>query len=193
MKLLEPDIHPPYRVIYLDIPWTYTDKKTGGSHTSGAASKYKTLSLTELQQLPIRDLCYSDAVLAMWATVPFGRDPYDLIKHWGFVYKTAFFWIKTGKLGMGHYFRGQVEPLLFATCGKVSPFRMRSQRNYKELPALAHSAKPAWFRTLVEDATFDLPGKRLEMFARERAAGWDATGLEVDGFDIRNLPKLLTA
>jgi N6-adenosine-specific RNA methylase IME4 len=184
-------IFPPYSVLYVDIPWAYTNVKTGGSHTSGSRAKYRTLSLSELRTLPIPELCRSNAVIAMWATVPFGGDPYDLLKAWGFTFKTAFFWIKTGRLGMGHYFRGQVEPLLFATRGKVAPFRLNTQRNYKELPTIAHSTKPEWFRTLVEDATFDLPGKRLELFARERAPGWDATGLELDGFDIRNLRKLL--
>jgi N6-adenosine-specific RNA methylase IME4 len=133
-------------------------------------------------------LALPNAVLALWATVPLGDEPFILMREWGFTFKTTFFWIKTGRLGMGHYFRGDVEMLLFGTRGKVRPFRMRSQRNYHMHPTLKqHSAKPAWFRTLIEESTFDVSGKRLELFARERAAGWDATGLELDGFDIRKL------
>ena len=187
MQLIKPTIYPPYSVLYVDVPWEYTNKKTGGSHRSGAQSKYNTLSFKELSDIPMAALCHPNAVMASWGTVPFGKDPYVLMEAWGFTYKTAFFWIKTGRLGMGHYFRGDVEVLLFGVRGKVKPFRLNTQRNYHLHPALGHSAKPAWFRTLVEDATFELPGKRLEMFARERAPGWDATGLEVDGFDIRKL------
>lgn len=214
MQLILPTIYPPYSVLYVDCPWRYENKNTGGNlkrvaeatargdhrtarrwrtGASGAENKYRTLSLGEIKKIPIPDLCAPNAVLALWATVPLGDDPYSVIRAWGFTFKTAFFWIKTGKLGMGHYFRGNVEPLLFATRGKVSPFRLNRQRNYKELPPLKHSAKPAWFRELVEDSTFDVSGKRLEIFARERVAGWDATGLEVDGFDIRRLGKVLTA
>lgn len=192
MKLLPPSIHPPYSVLYVDSPWQYTNKKTGGSATSGAQAKYATLTLEELRQLPLAELCTPNAVIATWATVPMGEDAYVLLRQWGFLFKTAFFWIKLGRLGMGHYFRGNVEVLLFGIRGKVTPFRLITQRNYKELPTLAHSAKPAWFRNLVDDATFELPGKRLEIFARERVTGWDATGLEVDGFDIRRLKRLLT-
>lgn len=191
---MKPNIRPPYSTLYLDIPWKYSNVKTGGSTKSGAAQKYKTLSLSELERLPIPDLCERNAVVAMWATVPMGGDPYALMHWWGFTFKAAFFWIKTGRLGMGHYFRGNVEPLLFGVRGKVTPFRLRTQKNYNELPVLKeHSAKPPWFRTLVEDCTFELQGKRLEMFARVRPAHWDATGLELDGFDIRNLRTLLTA
>jgi N6-adenosine-specific RNA methylase IME4 len=187
MQLLRPTIYPPYAVLYVDPPWQYVNKKTGGSHKSGAQAKYNTLSLDELCAVPVASLAGPNAVIGMWATVPMGDDAYRLMRAWGFTFKTAFFWVKTGRLGMGHYFRGDVEPLLFGVRGKVQPFRMRSQRNYHMHPALAHSEKPAWFRTLVEDATFNLPGKRLEMFARQRIEGWDATGLEVDGFDIRKL------
>ena len=192
MNLSFPTIYPPYSVLYVDSPWRYGDKNTGGSYDSGAANKYKTLSLDELKKIPMSDLCTSNAVLACWATVPLGGDPFDVIKTWGFTYKTTFFWVKTGRLGMGRYFRGQVEMLHFAVRGKVPPFNLTTQRNYIELPPLKHSAKPPWFRTLVEDCTFELPGDRLEMFARDRVPGWDATGLEVDGYDIRKLRTVLT-
>jgi N6-adenosine-specific RNA methylase IME4 len=193
MIYLPPTIYPPYSVLYVDAPWRYTNVNTGGSFTSGSVNKYKTLSLAEIKELPIADLCTPNAVLAFWATVPLGEEPFQVIRSWGFTFKTTFFWVKTGRLGMGQYFRGNVEPLMFAVRGKVKPFRLTKQRNFIELPPLKHSAKPPWFRTLVEDCTFELPGKRLEMFARDRMPGWDATGLEVDGFDIRKLPTLLTA
>lgn len=202
-------VHPlqKYSVLYVDPPWEYENKHTGGnlkrsakarargdddmaekwrSGASGADQQYPTLSLDDMMALPMSDICHDDAVLAMWACVPHGDDPYRLMRAWGFEFKTSYFWIKTGRMGMGHYFRGDVEILHFATRGDVRPFRMSKERNYKMLPQGEHSQKPHFFRQLVERATHAVaPGPRVEIFARERFEGWLPIGLDIDGTDIR--------
>jgi transcriptional regulator with XRE-family HTH domain len=50
-------IEPPagkYRVVYADPPWQYSDKRDG--NTTGAEDHYKTLSIAELCELPIKDM-----------------------------------------------------------------------------------------------------------------------------------------
>lgn len=74
----------PFDVLYADPPWRYRNVKTGGSHTSGAAQKYPTLSFEELARMPVQRLMAKDSVLFLWATAPLGGDPYALLTEWGF-------------------------------------------------------------------------------------------------------------
>ena len=45
-----------YKVILCDPPWTYRNKKTGGSMSSGAASKYPTMDIADIKSLPISSI-----------------------------------------------------------------------------------------------------------------------------------------
>jgi len=51
-----------YKTILVDPPWSYRNKKTGGSMISGSESKYPTMSLDELLKLPIQNLSDRDCV-----------------------------------------------------------------------------------------------------------------------------------
>lgn len=175
-------------VIYADFPWQYSNKKTGGSHTSGAAQKYETLSLDELARLPIVRTFAPTSVLFSWATTPFGKAPYELMEAWGYRYITEIYWHKLGKRGTGYWFIGEVEKLLFGIRGKVPAFRS-GVPNHLALPKdPKHSRKPAEFRRLIEQVT-DVPAlrplRRLELFATETSPGWRARGFAIDGRDLR--------
>lgn len=107
---------------------------------------------------------------------------------WGFTYKTAaFVWVKTyaksGKpfWGMGQYTRANAEVCLLG----ISPdFRagtqIKSHRVHQIVtaPFEGHSKKPDEVRRRIVELLGDVP--RIELFARERAEGWDAWGDEVE-------------
>ena len=59
-----------YRIIYADPPWSYKNKRTGGSMKSGASSKYPTMSVDDICDLPVKDIAHENSVLFLWATVP---------------------------------------------------------------------------------------------------------------------------
>jgi len=103
------------------------------------------------------------------------------MKAWGFKYKTKITWHKTGRLGLGYWFRGEVEELLFGVRGKVKAFRCQLP-NFIEAPVREHSEKPEGFRQMIEVSTaLTIPEpKRIELFARKRVPGWDAWGDQVD-------------
>lgn len=167
-----------YQVVYSDPPWRYTNKKTGGSMISGAASKYATLSTDEICALkpPVDRF----AVCYLWVTVPFLPDGLRVLQAYGFKYKTMLTWRKIMCAGMGYWYRGQTEHLLFGVRGKVPAFRMQVP-NFYESRAGKHSEKPAYFRQMIErsvEQSFAAPPK-LEMFARTASTGWDVHGLEV--------------
>ena len=76
-----------YKIIYADPPWKYKDKGC-----QGAAEKvYNVMSIEEMSQLPIEKIADRDCVLFMWATYPKMQEALELIKLWGFTYKTIGF------------------------------------------------------------------------------------------------------
>lgn len=177
-----------YEVILADPPWdfkTYSDKGKGRS----AEKHYKTLTLEDIKKLPVHKLAARDCVLFLWSVGPRLDDAFDVIREWGFGYKTkAFCWAKETKLqrgwhfGMGYWTRANSEDCLLATRGHPK----RVDASVPQLvvsPVLRHSAKPPGVRDRIVKLVGDVP--RIELFAREAAPGWDATGLEYDGMDIR--------
>jgi len=164
-----------YRTILADPPWSYRNKRTGGSMTSGSLSKYPTLSLQEICNLPVRDIAHKDSCLFLWATVPLLPDCLHVMQEWGFEYKTAVFWRKIMSLGMGFWFRGQVELCLFGIKGDIHAFRCQKP-NFIQSKVRLHSQKPDEFYELIEHIT---PPPRIELFARSKRNGWDSWGNQV--------------
>lgn len=165
-----------YSVIYADPPWEYKNKNTGGSMNSGASSKYPTMSIEEICNLPVGNICNNDAALFLWATVPLLNHGFDVLAAWGFTYKTSFVWRKIMSRGMGFWFRGQVEVLLLGIRGKVKAFRMQIPNFYQSSVAgMRHSQKPSRFYEIIEDTGLE---PRIELFARNRRDGWDSWGNE---------------
>ncbi len=164
-----------YDVLYADCAWQYENKKTGGSHKSGASQHYPTMSTDELCALPIPQLAKKDSVLFLWATVPMLEDAQRVMKAWGYKYKTLQVWHKVGRKGLGYWWRGEVELLLFGVRGKVKAFRM-NENNILSLPVGRHSEKPDIFYELIEKYYPTLP--KIELNARRARKGWDNWGLK---------------
>lgn len=179
-----------YNVIYADPPWAYNNKRTGGNLKSGAEAIYTTMSIAEIGDLPIAEIAEPNAVLFMWATTPLLQEALQTLQNWGFTYKTMITWNKTGRLGMGFWFRVQTEHLMLGVKGKITPFRM-TQRNIIDHPTMKHSEKPAIFRSIIELATAQMNPHRIELFARKQFDGWTCLGNAIDGQDIRQSLKTL--
>lgn len=177
-----------YQVIYADPPWSYRNKKTGGSMVSGADAKYPTMTLDEICSMIIP--VDNNAVLFLWTTVPLLPEAFHVMRAWGFKYKTMITWRKVGRLGMGFWWRGQCEHLLFGVRGKVKAFRLQ-EPNLIECKVERHSQKPQEFRSMIERATPQLVNK-LELFARRESKGWDCFGNEVEHSIHLPIPGLLT-
>lgn len=177
-----------FNVIVADPSWAYSNLRTGGSMTSGSAAKYdgQTMALEDIEQLPVAGVCSDDAVLFLWVTVPVLDYGFEVMKAWGFSYKTSVFWVKTGRLGMGYWFRGQVEVVLFGVRGKIKAFRTAERNMIQSVPG-PHSSKPKEFRDFVERVTVSIPDrKRLELFAVGDSPGWTSLGYGADGVDLRD-------
>lgn len=174
-----------YDVLLLDPPWSYNDTLPGNGR--GAESHYTVLDDKSLLALPVANRAADDCALFLWATGP--RLPLAIrcIEAWGFDYVTvAFDWEKVTKdgrpgFGMGRWTRSAHEFVLLGRRGRPSRVSASVRQTVRARP-LKHSAKPPEVRERIVELMGDVP--RLELFARDKAEGWDATGLELDGLDI---------
>ena len=171
-----------YNIIYADPAWSYRDKASSGKR--GACFKYPTVTQDWLNELPVQEISNNDCILFIWVTHPKLNEVFDLIKNWGFEYKTcAFTWVKRNKkantwfMGMGTWTRANSELCLLATKGK--PKRLSaSVRSIIDTPIEQHSKKPDCVRDKIVELCGDLP--RIELFARQKVEGWDWWGNEVN-------------
>lgn len=172
-----------YDIIYADPPWAYHD--TLGGNAKMGAMPYPTMTNEEICAMPIGNkIAKKDSILFIWATMPKLQEALDVIKAWGFKYKTcAFCWVKQNPksggiyAGLGRWVQGNAELCLLATKGH--PHRIsKSVKQIVMAPRGRHSAKPSEVR----DRIVQLMGEdmdRIELFARDYADGWDCWGNEV--------------
>jgi len=178
-----------YKIIYADPPWRYNDKLN--LQNEGAENHYKTMSLEDIKKLNIDNISDKDCILFLWATMPLLQEAFEVIKSWGFTYKTcAFCWVKTNPKsntifkGIGRWVMGNAELCLLATKGK--PHRIVKNIHQIVLAKRGkHSVKPIEVRNRIVKLMGDIP--RIELFARERIEGWDAWGNEVPNEEQRVL------
>ena len=162
-----------FKVIYADCPWDIAQQGA-----RGAVKHYDLMSLDQIKAMPIADLAADNATLLLWVTnaaLPAGL---EVMKAWGFDYKTNAAWDKY-YMGLGNYFRGSHELLLHGTRGKA-PFKFHGQRSTLLFPRTAHSSKPSEMIPLIERI---LDGPYLELFARTRPnshADWSVWGNEIE-------------
>lgn len=162
-----------YRTIVADPPWQYRNIKTGGSMCSGSAAKYPTMTTDDICNLDIiKKICADDSVLFLWSTVPMIEDALKVMRAWGYKYKTMIVWRKIMILGMGFWFRGQVELCLLGVRGNVKAFRCQKP-NFIQSKVRKHSQKPEEFFELINDIT---PNPKIELFARNKRKGWTTWG-----------------
>lgn len=162
-----------FKVIYADPPWDIQQKGA-----RGAARHYDLMTLDRIKEMPVADLADDNATLLLWVTngaLPAGL---EVMKAWGFEYKTNAAWDKY-YMGLGLYFRGSHELLLHGTRGKA-PFKFRGQRSTLQFPRQEHSRKPEEMIPLIERV---LDGPYLELFARQRPNShreWSVWGNEIE-------------
>ena len=141
------------------------------------------MTLEDICNLPIAELADSNCILFLWVVDTQLFDAGEVIKAWGFTYKTlGFTWAKekvTGKdhFGVGMWTRKNPEMCLIATKGKIKRLNagVRQLQRYK---VREHSRKPDEFRSEIVKLVGDLP--RIELFARQKVEGWDVWGNEVE-------------
>ena len=177
-----------YNIIYADPPWQYKVWSRDTGLGRSADSHYSTMVKEDIESLPIPQIADKNAVLLLWVTAPCLEQGLELIKKWGFKYKTiGFTWVKKNKKsdslfwGMGYYTRANAELCLLATKGKPLKRVARNIHQVIMTPIEEHSKKPNEARNRIINLFGDLP--KIELFARQSVSGWDRWGLEAPNDD----------
>lgn len=161
-----------YSTIVIDPPWDWGDE--GDKDQLGRAKPdYHTMTIDELLDLPVNNLSDDNAHIYLWITNRSLPKGFQLLDRWGFRYITALTWVKP-YFGMGNYFRGQTEQVLFGVKGSL-PLKRKDQGTvfHAERGPNGHSSKPVEFYDLVESCS---PGPYLEMFSRANRNDWTHWG-----------------
>jgi N6-adenosine-specific RNA methylase IME4/ParB-like chromosome segregation protein Spo0J len=164
-----------FPVLYADPPWRFETWSEGGQQKA-AEMHYPTATVAELATMPVCEIAARDAVLFMWAVPASFIEALDLVRAWGFTFKTFAVWVKP-HIACGHWFRGQHEPLIVATRGNMPPPPELHSSVFEGNAPRCHSAKPNSVRDWIASAYPDV-GK-IELFARTAASGWFAWGNQV--------------
>jgi N6-adenosine-specific RNA methylase IME4 len=172
--------------VLADPPWQFENWSEAGE-VKNACQQYPCATTADICAIAGKvglDFVTAPACgLVMWATAPMLPDALQVMRAWGFEFKTAGAWAKRtrhGKaaFGTGYWLRSAAEFWLIGTRGDPSP-GARNVRNLIDAPIREHSRKPDDIYAVCE-ALFD--GPYLELFARQTRPGWTAWGNETAKF-----------
>ena len=184
-------------VIYADPPWTFATYSRKGKGRS-AEAHYDCMSLADIKALPVAEWAAPDCVLLLWATDPLLDKAMDVIRAWGFTYKTVgFCWAKLNKSAPGLFTASAISlpasasgraPTRNCACWRHRGHPQRRSRAVRKLivsPRREHSRKPEEAYERIEALC---EGPYLELFARARRPGWDGWGDQSEAFADGELP-----
>lgn len=166
-----------YDVIYADPPWRFKPMFKGATYSNDQEKHYPTMSLDDICALEVP--AARSSVLYLWVTSPHLAQGLRVMESWGFGYKSSAVWAKPSP-GTGYWWRTQHELLLVGNRGKwPAPKPKQRVGSVYPFPRTRHSQKPTAIRDQI--AGWWPEARRLEMFARTAAPGWDSWGNEALG------------
>ncbi|MDI9676905.1 MT-A70 family methyltransferase [Burkholderia cenocepacia] len=176
-----------FSTVLADPPWQFENRTGKVAPEHRRLNRYATLGLQDIKALPVSQIVTDPAHLYLWVPNALLPDGLEVMKAWGFTYKSNIVWHKVRKdggpdgRGVGFYFRNTTELLLFGTRGKnartLAPGR--SQVNFLATRKREHSRKPDEIFPIIEACS---PGGYLELFARGPRKGWTVWGNQADEY-----------
>ena len=178
-----------FGTILADPPWQFTNRTGKMAPEHRRLSRYPTMSVNEIKELPVAEIAEERAHLYLWvpnALLPAGL---EVMAAWGFEYKSNIVWYKIRKdggpdrRGVGFYFRNVTEILLFGVRGKnVRTLKPgRTQPNIIESRKREHSRKPDEQYEIIEGCSW---GPFCELFARGPREKWVSWGNQADNYEV---------
>lgn len=180
-----------YNIIYADPGWQYGSK----GPRSGRFEKldYTTMPTKDICALNVESIAAEDCALFMWVTGSFMPDAMQVAKAWGFEFvRVDKVWAKKKPSGKPHAACGpwgmsDAEFIVLFVRGSMCSKQVGKRNQYVVVEAPytgKHSEKPAIFRDMIAER-FSPELRKIELFARAKAKGWDCWGNEVeDGIEI---------
>ena len=176
-----------YGAIIADPPWQFANRTEKMAPEHKRLNRYSTLTLQEIKELPVSVVVAESSHLYLWIPNALLQEGLEVMKAWGFQYKTNIIWHKIRKdggpdgRGVGFYFRNTTEMVLFGNRGRLRTLSPgKRQVNIIRSQKREHSKKPDELYNIVESCS---PGPYLELFARGQKQGWDQWGNEVEDYN----------
>lgn len=171
-----------FATILADPPWRFSNRTGKMAPEHNRLQRYPTMTLEEIMELPIPQLVLPESHLYLWVPNALLAEGLEVMRRWGFVYKTNLVWYKIRKdggpdgRGVGFYFRNVTELVLFGVRGGLRTLAPgRRQVNLIQSRKREHSRKPDELYNIIESCS---PGPYLELFARHPRRGWYQWGNE---------------
>ena len=181
-----------FGTILADPPWRFSNRTGKMAPEHKRLSRYSTMTLQDIMELPVAQLALPQSHLYLWVPNALILEGLEVMKRWGFTYKTNLVWFKTRNdggpdgRGVGFYFRNVTEVVLFGTRGSLRTLAPgRRQVNIIRSKKREHSRKPD---ELYDVITACSPGPYLELFARHVQKGWVQWG---DGIAPTLQPRMI--
>lgn len=175
-----------FATILADPPWRFTNRTGKMAPEHRRLSRYGTLTLSEIMELPVQVIAADTTLLYLWVPNALLAEGLAVMSAWGFTYKSNIVWHKIRKdggpdgRGVGFYFRNVTEMVLFGVRGRnartLAPGRR--QVNFIATRKREHSRKPDELYPIIEACS---RGPFLELFARGVRENWTAWGNQADG------------
>lgn len=166
-----------FKSILVDPPWQFQNKTGKVAPEHKRLNRYPTLKLEDIMSLTVKAVADDPCHLYLWVPNALLPEGLEVMKTWGFQYKTNIVWEKVRKdgepdgRGVGFYFRNVTELLLFGVYGAhaktLAP--ARSQVNLLRTQKKEHSRKPDEIYDLIERCSSE---PYLELFARGSHENW---------------------
>ena len=112
-----------FSTVLADPPWQFANRTGKMAPEHKRLHRYQTMKLEEICALPVREVVADKAHLYLWVPNALLSEGLQVMKSWGFSYKTNIVWYKVRKdggpdgRGVGFYFRNVTELLLFGILG----------------------------------------------------------------------------
>jgi len=181
-----PGLRGTFGTLYCDPPWRFQNRTGKMAPEHRRLHRYRTLTLGEIAALPVAKHARNPSHLYLWVPNALLEEGLQVMRAWGFTYKTNIVWFKIRKdggpdgRGVGFYFRNVTELLLFGVKGTMRTLKPgRTQVNLLAARKREHSRKPAQMYDIIQACS---PGPYLELFAREPIEGWTTWGDELDTY-----------
>ena len=172
----------PFTTILADPPWRFDNRTGKMAPEHQRLLRYQTMTMEEILELPVNRVAAARAHLYLWIPNALVFEGLEVMKRWGFTYKTNLVWYKIRKdggpdgRGVGFYFRNVTELVLFGVRGNMRTLDAgRRQTNIITTRKREHSRKPDELYDIIETCS---PGPYLELFARHPRKGWVQWGNE---------------
>lgn len=176
-----------YGAILADPPWQFQNRTGKMAPEHKRLNRYGTMTLADIKAIPVARVADEPAHLYLWVPNALLPEGLDVMRAWGFEYKTNLVWHKIRKdggpdgRGVGFYFRNTTELVLFGVRGKNARTLAPGRRQVNIVKSMKreHSRKPDELYEIIEACS---AGPYLELFARGTRPGWTGWGNQAEDY-----------